>query len=1021
MKKITFIQQDDQDYAKTLLKEYYEKKLIPPDKKNYLTNLQESIGPYMGISGKKAPVFLLDASSQIATLGLGFNATSSFGPAHALESWINDKNSSHFKDILKAFHRFIKRKMKRDNLFINFCNSGAEANETALGYCYERRIHPKADTILAFKGSFHGRMMMALASTWNPAKREIFQWPGFLTEYCHYPELDDDNIDRTIPEDWCESWDKSSLKTFQPNLTWNKIDKEIKKEVACLMAVREKFLSKKIFAFIIEPMQCEGGDCYSSGRFHKALILMARSFGVSSIYDEVQTGFNLGREFFWHQDLGLNHNDVPDTSPDYITCAKKAQVGMVLSKVFHSRENDSFQTSSLIRGYYQGLFIDQKKEIILGLENKVRIHLEKLVQKHSSLITRPRVRGLAFAFDLLDEDNLATFVELRFTYALLYYPAGHKTLRFRLNTSFYKQDLELLFSCLDSICTQLSGHTPTPLPLSVTLERTSPEFLYKWSLFILDLKYQTLQGTIKTNLSDIARFFKSMTGRKLNLLNKENFSTYEEKIMALQERVYESSRITSIEVYRRVVNSLKGWALAVLEKEEIVAMSFASLITDHPLERGVKQDSFFDSPETIYCVDTTLNPDFNRGKLGLSLKYALQSIALVEGGLRLQGRNRQELASSMLNINLSLGAYELQYLKEDYPAFQKHRDTIYYTTQLSWKRESINLSQAIDSPLSSYDIDSDYIREQMPCLNNKICLSNFASKRFLDFFKDILSLLPSKLRHGYSANGQSECVDKIAKSLWFNSDKTTHRMLSFKEHYFGTGSLLSRSLSCPNDPFFPVDHLPSPTSENYQEILKDVEDSMKSHKYLGLWIEPLTQKTMVECPREFLIELKKLCYHYNVKIVYNETASQSYRYDGKHFFVSQDSKLIPDAIMIFTGGQSAIVAMCEESFIERPMMQISTWDGDEFALANYRRAVFIIEKEKTNFLRVAKDFEKALTSLLEGICNVDISLKVSRGLIRGTLPWQYARFFDKNPQGNYLVCAGYTPMKRFVQRFLSTT
>ncbi len=1014
MKDIHFIQQENQDYAKDLLKKYYEKKFIPPDKKNYLTNLRESVGPYMGIAGKNTPAFLLDASSQIATLGFGFNFLGLFGPAHALESWINDKSSLHFKGISKAFHQFIERKMKRDNVFINFCNSGAEANETAFGYCYERRKNPKANTILAFKGSFHGRMMMTLASTWHPEKRENFQWPGFLTEYCPYPELNDDNINRTIPEDWCESWDRASLTTFQPNPTWNKIDKDIKEDVACLMAVREKFLSKNIFAFIIEPMQCEGGDCYSSGRFHKALILMAGSFGILSIYDEVQTCFFLGREFFWHQDLGLNHNDAYDTSPDYITCAKKAQIGIVISKVFHSHENDTFQTASLIRGYYQGLLIDQKKEMILDLENKVRTYLEKLIQKHSSLITRPRVRGLAFAFDLVNENNLSAFVALRFSYALLYYPAGHKTLRFRLNTSFYKQDLKLLFSLLDGICTQLSGHTPNPLPSSVPLKRTPPEFLYKWSIFVLDLKYQTLQGKITTGLNDISHFFKTMTGRELNFLNKENVHQYEEKIMALQKRVYESSRITPIEAYRKVVNSLKGWALVVLEKEDIAAMSFASLITDHPLERGVKLDSFFDSPETAYCVDTTLNPDFNREKLGLSLKYALQSAALVEGIFRLQGRNRQELASSMLNINLSLGAYELQYLKEDYPSFQKYRDTIYYTTQLSWEREPINLSRAIDSPLSSGDLDVDYIKEQMPCLNNKICLSNFVSKRFLELFKDILSLMPSKLRHGYSASGQSECVDKIVKSLWFNSDKTTCRMLTFKEHYFGTGSLLSRSLSCSNDPFFPIDHLPTPTSENYQAILQDVEASLKKHKYLCLWIEPLTQKTMIECPREFLIELKKLTHNYGVKIIYNETASQSYRYDGKHFFVSQDAHLTPDAAMVFTGGQNAMVAICEESFIERPMMLISTWDGDEFALANYKRAVFKIEKEKKDFLRITKDFEKALTLLLKDIYNIDISLKGSRGLIRGTLPRQYAKFFDKTPQGDYLVCAGYDPMKRFI-------
>ena len=1015
---MTLITKEGQHYAESLLKKYYKVKLFPPDRKNYLTDLSSSIGPYMGIEGQEQSSFMLDACSQIATLGHGFNASSSFGPAHALESWINDKHSPHFQAILKALTQFIKRKMNREDIFINFCNSGAEANETAIGYCYRRRIHPKANTILAFEGSFHGRMMMTLASTWSPAKREIFEWPGFLTEYCPYPELSDDNIKRVIPEDWCSSWDQASLQSFRPNPSWDKIDKEITSEISSLMAVREKLLSKNIFAFIIEPMQCEGGDRYSSGRFHQALILMARSFGVFSIYDEIQTGFHLGTEFFWHQGLELKRQGLLDITPDYITCAKKAQIGMIISTAFHSHEHDTFQVSSLLRGYYQGLLLDQNNKTIFDIESSVRTYLKKLVAKHSTLITQPRIRGLAFAFDLCDKDKLSHFVEQRFVHGILFYPAGHKTLRFRLNTSFYKEDLEVLFLILDNICTQLTKHKMPTLPQSIPLKRTPPDFFYEWSLFILNIKYQILREQLETNRHDILAFFEKMTGRKLTLLNKDNFSKYQKDIMKLQERVYEPSRITPIDVYKKVVHSPKGYALVVLDQDNITAMSFASLLSEHSLERGVRQDPFFDLPEAIYCIDTTVNPNFRSEKLGFSIKYALQALASIEGVLRLQGRNREVLASSMLKVNCSLGGHELQYLKENYPDFQKHRDMIYYTTQLSWQREPINLSRAIDAPLSSDDLNPDYIKEQLPCLSNKVCLSNFASKRFLDIFKTVLSLMPKSLHHGYSTSGQSECVDKIAKSLWFNSNKKVYRMLTFQGHYFGAGSLLSQSLSSSCDPFFHVDHIDTPTQENYKDILDSVKQSFKEHEYLGLWIEPLTQQSMVECPREFLLALKKLCLDNKVKLIYNETASGSYRYSEKHFFASNDSKITPDAAMVFTGGTSGIVAITEESFIQKPMMLISTWDGDEFALSNYHRAVCQIEKEKKDFLKMTKEFEKTLSSFLDRLGHADFTLHKGRGLIRGSLPQQYARYFDQTPQGHYLICPGYSSMKRFVQEFV---
>lgn len=135
-------------------------------------------------------------------------------------------------------------------------------------------------------------MMVTLAATWNKSKREPFEWKNYLAEYVKYPELEDAKINVRIPELWRETWNEASLKNFMIPTTWNS-DPMVKKEVEVLQSVRAQLLTKKIFAILVEPMQCEGGDCYSSDRFHTALLLTAKTFKVPVIHDEVQTGFHL--------------------------------------------------------------------------------------------------------------------------------------------------------------------------------------------------------------------------------------------------------------------------------------------------------------------------------------------------------------------------------------------------------------------------------------------------------------------------------------------------------------------------------------------------------------------------------------------------------------------------------------------------------------------------------------------------------------------------------------------------------
>ena len=348
MKDLKLIENNDEIFAEHYLNQYYKTEMIPAEKKKYLTNLRSSIGPYMGIESEDGEShYLMDAASQIATLGLGFNPSQFFGTAHLIESWTNNSQSSEFKQFRKGFEAFLQRKLSWTNLFTTFCHSGAEANEIALGYCYRNRKNMNAKTILAFEGSFHGRMMMTLTSTWNKSKREPFEWPEFQTEYVKYPGIQTTDIHPELPTNWKELWSNSCLTRIDIPAKWQQ-DNQLNSEIQSLLSVHKLLLEKKIFSIIIEPMQCEGGDNYGTSRFYTALLLMARSFNIKVIFDEVQTGFHLGRNFFWHRQLKLTDSNNEILSPDYVVCAKKSQVGIVLShqeeKVEEEIERHSFNT-----------------------------------------------------------------------------------------------------------------------------------------------------------------------------------------------------------------------------------------------------------------------------------------------------------------------------------------------------------------------------------------------------------------------------------------------------------------------------------------------------------------------------------------------------------------------------------------------------------------------------------------------------------------------------------------------------
>ena len=153
-----------------------------------------------------------------------------------------------------------------------FCNSGAEANETALKLArlHGHRKQVAEPKILVMENGFHGRTIATLSATGNPAKQIGFEplLPGFL------------------------------------RVPYNDID-----------AVRQAAeQSPDIVAVLIEPVQGEGGIRIAGADYLRELRALCDRHGWLLMLDEIQAG--MGRTGAW---FGHQHADI---EPDVMTLAK---------------------------------------------------------------------------------------------------------------------------------------------------------------------------------------------------------------------------------------------------------------------------------------------------------------------------------------------------------------------------------------------------------------------------------------------------------------------------------------------------------------------------------------------------------------------------------------------------------------------------------------------------------------------------------------------------------------------------
>ena len=234
------------------------------------------------VSGKGSLVYD-DNGKEYIDMGSGIGVTA-FGIAD--EQWqkavidqigkVQHMSNLYYTEPCAKLAQLLCQKSGMKKVF--FCNSGAEANETAIKAARKYSAEKKGNdcyTIITLINSFHGRTLTTLAATGQDHFHELFTplTPGFVHVAAG--------------------------------------------EVAGL---KETIANNKIAGIMIECVQGEGGVIPLTEDFVKAIDQIAKEEDIPLIVDEVQTGNGRTGAFYSYMHFGLQ--------PDIVSTAKGLAGGL---------------------------------------------------------------------------------------------------------------------------------------------------------------------------------------------------------------------------------------------------------------------------------------------------------------------------------------------------------------------------------------------------------------------------------------------------------------------------------------------------------------------------------------------------------------------------------------------------------------------------------------------------------------------------------------------------------------------
>jgi acetylornithine/N-succinyldiaminopimelate aminotransferase len=349
----------------------------------------------------------LDCAAGIAVNALGYNDPELVKAIQDAASGLLHTSNLFYTESQVALAKALVEKSFADKVF--FANTGTEAMEGALKFARKYHVErgdAQRKNFLAFRGSFHGRTMGALAATDSEKYQAPFRplMPGVAF-------ADFNNLD--------------SVRAAMTNET---------------------------AAVIVEPVQGEGGVHPASDAFLRGVRALCDECGALLIFDEIQCGLGRTGKLWAHEYAGVQ--------PDMMTLAKPLAGGLpigallmtdaVASAIHVGEHGTTFGGGPFITSVALSVFNRISDPKFLAHVNETGNYLmERLSEINSPHIQEVRGRGLMVGVEL--DIDAGKVTEKGYAHGLLLIKAREKVVRFVPPLVFQKQHVDELIEKLGKV------------------------------------------------------------------------------------------------------------------------------------------------------------------------------------------------------------------------------------------------------------------------------------------------------------------------------------------------------------------------------------------------------------------------------------------------------------------------------------------------------------------------------------------------------------------------------------------
>ena len=923
--------------SEALLARLYAGDRVPKEKKPPVIDHLRSAGPWM-VSIDDEPLAILDGMSQTATVVGGFSedpVVRAYVEGELADTLITNDDTAVAETWAAADYAQTLRQLVPGLPHVTFVASGAESNEKAMALCRINCARKQATKVLAFDGSFHGRTLLAVHATHSPSKRGPFEIPEYKCTFAPFPVWSAPGDEPAAPSGFYAAAATGDITELRERFGDAKDDALLAAEVASLAAVHDALATGDYFCCIVEPMQSEGGDRYATERFFRALRLLTRFHQTFLVFDEVQVGFGLGGPFAWHSKFRLLSSRGQPDYPDAVTFAKRAQVGVVMSR-FADPEPASAHGASLVRGRIHADMVSTSHNAE-RLEKLVAPRLAQIARAYPHLVHDPRATGYAFAFDLPSAAMLEAFLAQRFWRGAVVFGAGTLTARYRLSDSYHVREIDLLFETIRRSLSWLDAHDGVKPP--------------EWENPVVTLRPLTPTPELR-----------------YRLVPHNEAMDHLPAILDIEYQVYEPARRTPPAEIRAAIEDGEG-SLLVCEAPapaggwQLVAFAIGAPLEHSKDVEGPDDDPMLGKHNTMYSVSITVAPSFQSSGIGRKLKEMQLRDAMVrkgsDGSLRYRyvtARNRVGRTAQMTHLNRVFGAHVVSVLTGQYE--DPEGQAIYYRIPLGamtpdpvGKRDVIRRHAARAEATPELDVASGLTKpfasgpaslvrlEETGLLYgpavNKLTLMNYVTPGTVRALEWLGALVP-ELPHLYLTSSRDESVDKAIRLIRCTR-KAAKVVIGLAGGYVGHTAASCRSISDPEvhaggPPHFAWPRVPHPAKAGTAETIAAIRAAVEAagrDNVLGFVYEIVQERTGMVLPAEFVTALAALRTELDLPLIAVETTTHTYR-SGRGAFAF--GALVPDVLTWWGGGQTGYLHTSARWFIGSPLTLVSTWDGDELSL-----------------------------------------------------------------------------------------